>query len=180
MDNLDKFYSLKGHFQVIVKDVVSGKEWVHFEDKNTITYIAKRCATRMFGGTDIASRYIQKMKFSDQGYDYVNSGIYPTNESSAMGAPLLPFVANPLIVNYVDDFTITNTSKVTFTAIMLTSQGNGSPSQNYSQAGLFTVDETFIDPISLLPTSGLFAIKNFAPVVKNSNLQLTFNWSILV
>jgi len=176
MDNLDKFYSLKGHFQVIVKDIVTGKEWVHFEDKNTITYIAKRCAVRMFGGDNIALRYIQKMKFTDSGYDYVNSGIYPTNENSVLG-PVL-YSVNSLGVAYVDDFLVTNTSKVIFTAVMLTTQGNGPGSQNYSQAGLFTVDETLQD--GGLYNSGLFAIKNFAPVVKNSNLQLTFNWSIIV
>jgi hypothetical protein len=61
---------------------------------------------------------------------------------------------------------------------MLTSQGNGSGLQNYSQAGLYTVDESLVDGI--YSTSGLFAIKNFAPVIKNANLQLTFNWSIIV
>jgi len=177
MDNLDKFYSLKGHFQLMVKDITTGKEWIHFEDKNTITYIAKRNATRMFGGSNPELRYIQKMKFTDQGYDYANSSIYATNENSILGVPLL-YTASTLGVSYVDDFVVTNTSKVTFNVVMLTSQGNGSGSQNYSQAGLFTVDETLED--GGLYNSGLFAIKNFAPVIKNSNLQLTFNWSIIV
>jgi len=180
MDNLDKFYAFKGHFQVVVKDVVSGKEWIHFEDHNTITYIAKRDAVRMFGGDNTTLRYIQKMKFTDQGYDYANSGVYPTTETSDLGVPLL-YTASSLGVAYVDDYTVTNTSKVTFTAIMLTSQGNGSGSQNYSQAGLYTVDETLLNPpANDMATSGLFAIKNFAPVIKNANLQLTFNWSIIV
>ena len=175
----DKFFPLKGNFKITVNNVKTGLSYVHFEDSNTIVYIAKRNVVRMFGNDSLPLRYIQKMKFGDDGYDYVNNVIYPTNETSTFGTAV--FTNSALVATFTDDYVATNTSRVTFEAAIEPSEGNGSGVQNYSQAGLFTVDETLQDPpLSGFYTSGLFAIKDFAPVIKTSDIRLVFDWGIII
>lgn len=189
----EDFIKLRGAFSILVDDVVTCKSWLHFNDHNTIVLIAKRDVVRMLGNDNPAERYIARMRFTAQGHNPLDiTQALATYETwNTMGKPdALPPEA-PVYVSFgVNDYKpintytfsdniVINSSTVTFTTIVDPLEGNGSGgSQIYSQAGLFTYNETYEDGGT--PNSGLFAIKNFPVLVKNSNLRFTFNWSITV
>lgn len=179
----DKFIPLRGHFVVRVENVVTGKSWIHYEDPNTITLIAKRDTIRLLGNDVASDRVITKMKFGDGGhYSDPNNPNYglptPTNEN--MTNLVSPVITKQISGIVFSDDNTNNTSQGTFTAILDTSEGNGpSGTQIYSEAGLFTENETLIDP-QLNPTSGLFAIKNFAIISKTAEIRLIFDWTIIL
>ena len=180
-----------GRLSILVEDVITGKSWFHLNEQQTIVLIAKRNVVRLLGGDNLPLRYISKMRYTAQGNDPLDiTKAIPTFETwESMGRPdLIPVppivyvtfgVNNYKSINtttYSDNL-VTNTSTVTFTTVVEANEGNGGAgSQIYSQAGLFTVDESLQD--GGVPNSGLFAIKDFPVLVKTNNLRFTFNWAI--
>jgi len=173
---------LRGQFRVKVENVNSGKSWIHYEDLNTIVLIAKRDVVRLIGNDNVTQRYISKMKFGDGGHisdplDPNFGQALPTNES-------MTNLVNTIITKTISSVTfnddlVTNTSSATFEAIIDTSEGNGSGgTQIYSEAGLFTLNETLVN--GAIPTSGLFAIKNFPILTKTPELRFVFDWTIVI
>lgn len=187
----DSLGKLSGVFTILVTNIITGKSWIHYTDNNTITLIAKRDVVRLLGNDALALRYISKMKFTAQGHQPLDiTQAVPTTETwLTMGRPdLIPPVAPVYIMFGLNDnkaisnttFTdnlVTNVSTVTFTTVVESAEPSIQP-QIFSQAGLFTYDESLVDGGN--PTSGLFAIKNFPVLVKTSDLRFTFNWSINV
>ena len=190
---IQDFINVRGALTILVDDVTTGKNWIHYSDNNTIVLIAKRNVTRMIGNDNPTLRYIAKMRFTAQGHNPLDiTQALSTYETwQTMGKPDNIPPETPVYVSFgVNDYkavdtvtftdnTVINSSTVTFTTIIDTLDGNGgSGSQIYSQAGLFTSDESLSD--GGIPNSGLFAVKNFPVLVKNSNLRFTFNWSISI
>jgi hypothetical protein len=178
----DKMGVMKGQFKVRVENVNSGKSWIHYEDLNTIVLIAKRDVVRLIGNDNITQRYISKMKFGDGGHisdplDPNFGQALPTNENMTN---LVALILTKTISSITfDDNLIANTSSATFESIIDTSEGNGpSGTQIYSEAGLFTFNETLVN--GLIPTSGLFAIKNFPILTKTPELRFVFDWTIVI
>jgi len=179
----DKFIPLRGHFLVRAENVITGNNWIHYEDPNTITLIAKRDTIRLLGNDVPSDRIITKMTFGDGGH--ISNPLDPN-----FGLPIATYetqtaLHDPLItknigsVIFYDDMT-NNTSQGTFQAVLDTSEGNGpSGTQIYSEAGLFTFNETLINPFGV-PTSGLFAVKNFPIISKTVEIRLIFDWSIIL
>ena len=183
MKFIDKFIPLKGHFLVKVENVITGKNWIHYEDPNTITLIAKRDTIRLLGNDLASDRIITKMKFGNGGHvsnplDPNYGQALPTYETQTDLVGTYIFTKNITSVTYYDDMVL-NTSQGTFKVVMSRYEGNGpSGTQIYSEAGLFTFNET----LSYLgvPNSGLFAVKNFPIISKTSDIQLTFDWTIIL
>jgi hypothetical protein len=178
----DKMVGLRGQFRVRVENVNTGKSWIHYEDLNTIVLIAKRDVVRLIGNDNITQRYIAKMKFGDGGHisdplDPNFGQAKPTNETMTN---LVDTILTKTIssITFNDDL-VSNTSSATFEAIIDTSEGNGpGGTQIYSEAGLFTFNETLVD--GAIPNSGLFAIKNFPILTKTPELRFVFDWTIVI
>ena len=181
----DKLVPFKGNFLVKAQNVVTGKTWIHYEDLNTITLIAKRDTIRLLGGNPIGQdRVITKMKFGDGGH--VSNPLDPNYGQAIPTYETQTNLVDPLItknissVVFYDNNTL-NTSQGTFEVILDTTEGNGpSGTQIYSEAGLFTLVETYIDPVSGNMTSGLFAVKNFPIITKTAEIRLIFDWTIIL
>lgn len=179
----------RGHFSLLVTNVIANKSWYHCDDHNTIVLIAKRNVVRLLGANG-SGRYISKMRFSAEGHDRndITKSI-TTTESTPMGSPLIVISGTNTYKNtdspptFIDNIiTGMSSSTVRFTCSIEPSEGNGTANsgQIFSQAGLFTENEDQPDPGSGLPTAGLFAIKNFAALVKKDILKFTFSWSITI
>ena len=183
MKFIDKFIPLRGHFLVKAENVVTGNTWVHFEDPNTITLIAKRDTIRLLGNDVPDDRVITRMWFGDGGH--VSNPLDPN-----YGQPLPTYetqtnLVDPLITKNISGITFydnstNNTSQGTFQAILDIAEGNGpSGVQIYSEAGLFTFNETQVNPAGD-PTDGLFAVKNFPIISKTAEIRLIFDWTIIL
>jgi len=181
MKFVDKFYKIKGKFKITVEDVVSGKSWIHYEDSNTIVLIAKRDVTRMIGGDNVTQRVITKMKFGDGGHisdplDPNFGQATPTDESMEDLNDII-ITKNISNVSYTDSL-VNQTSSATFEAIIDTTEGNGTGTQIYSEAGMYTLNETYVD--GGIKNSGLFAVKHFPILTKTAELRFVFNWTITI
>jgi len=183
MKFIDKFIPFRGHFLVKVENVVTGNKWIHYEDKNTITLIAKRDTIRLLGNDVASDRIITKMKFGDGGH--ISNPLDPNFGQAKPTYETQTNLVDPLItknissVIFYDDNTI-NTSQGTFEAVLDTNEGNGpSGVQIYSEAGLFTFNETLIDPQGNM-SSGLFAVKNFPIISKTVEIRLIIDWTIIL
>ena len=185
MKFIDKMIPFKGHFLIKAENIVTGKSWIHYEDPNTITLIAKRDTIRLLGGSPVGQdRTITKMKFGDGGH--ISNPLDPSYGQPKPTYETQTNLVDPLIsknissVVFLDNNT-NNTSQGTFEAILDTTEGNGpSGTQIYSEAGLFTFNETYIDPVSGDMTSGLWAVKNFPIITKTAEIRLVFDWSIIL
>ena len=99
----------KGHFIVKAENIKTGKSWIHFEEHNTITLIAKRNTIRLLGGSPVGQdRTITKMKFGDGGHVSTPGPSYgqaiPTYETQTnLVNPL--FTDSTLIVTFLDNNT---------------------------------------------------------------------------
>jgi hypothetical protein len=89
-----------------------------------------------------------------------------------------PFITKTMSSIIYADNIVNNTSSVTFEAIVDVGEGNGGGTQIYSEAGLFTFNETLVS--GGIPNSGLFAIKNFPILTKTAELRLVFDWTITI
>ena len=183
MKFIDKFIPLRGHFSVRAENVVTGKSWLHYDDPNTITLIAKRDTIRLLGNDVATDRIITKMKFGDGGH--ISNPLDPNYGQAIPTYETQTNLVNALITKNISSVTFydnnaNNTSQGTFEAILDTSEGNGpSGTQIYSEAGLFTFNETLIDPQGN-PSSGLFAVKNFPIISKTAEIRLVFDWTVIL
>ncbi len=171
---------IEGFLSVLVKNHETGEEYYHIQNHNTLTLIHKRNIVRMLGADNLNSRIITKMKFGDQGHNTSNPGeALPTyNTMTDLNNPFLTQIITSK--TFADD-TVNNMTSVTFEVELTTSEGNGSGSQIYSEAGLYTEDETpLVDATSGLANTGLSAVKHFGVLTKTSALSFTFQWKIIL
>jgi len=178
-DKLD--IPVEGFLSIKVKNHETGEEYYHVKDHNTITNIYKRNLVRLVGGDNVSDRLITKMKFGSGGHDPLNPGnATPTvAETNSLNAP---FLTKNISIKTFEDDTINTITSVTFEVTLTTAEGNGTGgSQIYSEAGLFTYDETpLTDPISGLANTGICAVKHFGVLTKTSALSFTFQWKLIL
>ena len=178
----DQFYKIRGKFRITVEDVVSHKTWIHYEDDNTIVLIAKRNVTRMIGNDNVTQRVLTKMKFGDGGH--VSDPLDPNFGQATATNENIEDLTNTIITKNISSVTFTDslvnqTSSALFEAIIDTTEGNGAGgTQIYSEAGLFTLNETYVS--GTIKNSGLFAVKHFPILTKTAELRFVFNWTITI
>ena len=172
---------LQGALSVKVTNTETGESYYHVKDHNTITSIYKRNMVRLLGNNNTSSRIITKMKFGDQGHDTVNPG-NPSPTNSEMTALNNTFLTKQITTTSFEDDTVNNVTAVIFEVVLTTAEGNGSGgTQIYSEAGLFTEDETpLVDSVSGLANTGMVAVKHFGVLTKTSALSFTFQWKIIL
>jgi hypothetical protein len=170
-----------GYLSIEVTDHVAGRKYWHIdESKNTITDIYRRNAVRMLGNDNIAGRIVTKMKFGDQGHDTGNPSV-PTPTTASMTSLNNMFLSKVITLKTFYDDVVNNMTMVTFEVELTTAEGNGSGgTQIYSEAGLFTDNESYTDSVSGLPTSGMVAVKHFGVLTKTSALSFKFQWRIIL
>lgn len=172
---------VSGFLSIKVNNHETGEEYYHMEEKNTITNIHRRNIVRLLGGDNTSQRLITKIKFGSGGHDPLNPGS-PTPTTADITALNSPFLTKSITNRTFEDDTINNITAVIFEVVLTPSEGNGTlGSQIYSEAGLFTEDETpLIDPTSGLANTGLCAVKHFGVLTKTSALSFTFRWKIIL
>jgi hypothetical protein len=182
MIKFNDYIPLKGQLSIKVENIKTGESFFHYIEKNTIVLIAKRDVVRLLGNDNINQRYLSKMKFGNGGH--VSNPADPNYGQALATNETMEDLVNPLITKSLssvtfDDNLVNNTSSIICEAMLDTSEGNGpSGTQIYSEAGLFTFNETLIT--AGIKNSGLFAIKNFPILTKTAELRFIFRWTITV
>ena len=171
---------LQGALSVKVTNHETGESYYHVKDHNTITSIYKRNVVRLLGNNNVSGRIITKMKFGSEGHDPNNPG-NPSPTNAEMTALNNMFLTKQITTTSFEDDILNGITSVIFEVVLTTAEGNGSGTQIYSEAGLFTADETpLVDPVSGLANTGMVAVKHFGVLTKTSALSFTFQWRILL
>jgi len=172
---------VSGFLTIKVKNHDTNEEYYHTQEHNTITDIYKRNIVRLVGGDNVSSRLITKIKFGSGGHDPANPG-NATPTTSDITDLTAPFLTKTITTKTFEDDTINNITAVIFETVLTTAEGNGtSGSQIYSEAGLYTYDETpLTDPTSGLANTGICAVKHFGVLTKTSALSFTFQWKLIL
>lgn len=172
---------VEGFLSIKVTNHETGEEYYHTKDHNTITDIYKRNLVRLVGGDSVSDRLITKIKFGSGGHDPDNPGNATPTTSDMTDLNNAFLTKNISSISYEDD-TVNNITAVIFEVTLTPAEGNGTGgSQIYSEAGLYTYDETPItDPTSGLANTGLCAVKHFGVLTKTSALSFTFQWKLIL
>lgn len=182
MINFNDYIPMKGNLSIKVENITTGESYLHYVERNTLTLIAKRDVVRLLGNDNLTQRYLSKMKYGNGGHvsnpaDPNYGQALPTNET--MEDLVNTLITKSLTAVSFDDNLVNNTSSIICEAMLDTSEGNGpSGTQIYSEAGLFTFNETL--STGGIKNSGLFAIKNFPILTKTPELRFIFRWTITV
>lgn len=170
-NNVTDSIVLQGNVKIIVNDDKKG-EYVHFNDKNVITYAARKVMSHLLGDPSNNGK-INKLILG-------TGGQYPPNTSGGTGGDILtpippsrdettlrlPLCEDAVFLGKVYQ-PVGEENEVKFTFVLGKDDGNGQGSVAYTEAGLFTVDET------------MFAMETFPALIKNSTRQITFEWTIV-
>ena len=172
----------QGSLSIQVINHETGDSYMHInEHKNTITDVYRRNSVRLLGGDSQSGRIVTKMKFGDDGHD-ASSPSTPTITTADMLALNNTFLTKQITATTYEDDVTNNMTIVVFEVELTTAEGNGSGgTQIYSEAGLFTEDETpLVDSVSSLPNTGMVAVKHFGVLTKTSALSFKFQWRIIL
>lgn len=142
---------------------VDGQLVDYVEGQNIVVNDGRNALSRLIGGDtslgDLADWTVDAIKFGDGGHnpaDVTQMVTVDVTDADLYGSTI---ISKPVTV------TFPATRQVQFTATIDTTEGNGSGTQEYSEAGLYYNGGTL-----------MFAHKAFGYVVKNSTIRLTATW----
>lgn len=151
-----------GVFKLYAWDM-QGRLVDYVEGHNIVVNNGRNALARIIGGDTslgaLVDWTVDTIKFGDGGHDPADPTIMETVDVTDAG-----LYGSTLITKSVT-VTFPATRQVQFSATIDTSEGNGSGTQEYSEAGLYFDSGTT-----------MFAHKAFGYVVKNSTIRLTATW----
>ncbi len=156
---------LKGSVQVTV--IEDGREWIHHENPNLIVNLARKTLSRLIAEVAGSDR-INAIKLGRNGHtgdptdpnDIDPPGV--TDTTLVDGSPYSHALTS---FSYLPDAVDTTSTRFVFQ--IEKAEGNGTGTEVYTEAGLFTLGDV------------LFARETFVALIKNSDRKFVFAWTIL-
>jgi hypothetical protein len=160
--NYSNASKVSGNVKITVEE--NGLSEVVFNDHNLIVKLGRRYLAHIVSD-DAESSKIRTFKLGTGGHelDDITDPIAPTADDTSLET--IAYTAGFDTVEYLPSGEET---QVKFTVVLETTEGNGTGTVAYTEAGLF-----------LSPSGVLFAKETFPAVVKTASRRITFEWTIL-
>jgi len=160
--------------------------WTHLDDHNIIVNPARSNMAHIIADGD-SSRLINTLKLGDGGMkisgtdpcdpDHIRPPLQTETDLDPLGTGSYVFILNegeafPWYEDPPEFLPVGVETSVKFTFIVEKTEGNGTGTQVYTEAGLFTRGTDGTDGV-------MFAEETFVALVKNANRKIIFTWTIL-
>ena len=149
---------LRGDFRALIRE--ADKVVWEYHDPNLIVNAAKDALAQLISVIGASSYVIQYFAMGD-GHHAVGDILTPVDPTATETA-----LENELFRKSITSVTYPASGQVQFNTIIERTEANGSGSQYYTEAGLFS-------------DAGMFSIKSFPAMVKNADREFEFNWKII-
>lgn len=159
---MDKVWVPEGSLRVQAYDGL-GRLVDDFEGPNIVVNDGREALARLLGNNSSQDWFVDTMKFGDGGHNPANP-----SEMVAVAVTDSDLYGTTHISKDVTGAGTTwpETKKVTFTASIEASEGNGTGTLEYSEAGLYYNSGT-----------QMFAHKAFGYIIKNSTIRIVATWT---
>jgi len=161
--NVSEKVSVPNGYLVIKSYDINGKLVDQVEGYNIITNDGREALAHLMGNDSTLDWYVDEIQLSDGGHNPVDvTEMLPVNVTDT------DLFHAAVFTKAITDANISfpSTRKVTFSSSMETTEGNGTGTQAYSEAGLFYRSGTF-----------MFTHKTFGYVIKNNTTRLVITWT---